>query len=192
MAFFKQNNKRAEENAMNFKPLPEGEYEVMATKGKYEAEPGKTPNINLEFTIRSDVEQQGKGRKVFHRFFISQDHEVKEGKTKSPYEFCMQMIEEFGLHVGVPDGADFPDEQAWVNYILGKPVKAKLYIDEYNGKENNKVKYFNKTDYPMVKQQVSSGVANGTSVPPANTVIDDDPFANDGTPIDISDDDLPF
>jgi hypothetical protein len=191
MAFFKQDNKRAKENSNSFAPLPEGDYEVLVTKGSYRAEPDKTPNINLELTVRSDIEQEGKGRKVFHTFWISQDHTVKEGKTKSPFEFCMAMIEEFGLHVGIPDGAEFPDEQAWVNYILGKPVKARLFIDEYDGKENNKVKWFNKSDNPGVKQQQSAGDIAGTNVgkAPANA---EDPFADDGQPIDITDDDLPF
>jgi Protein of unknown function (DUF669) len=194
MAFFKQDNKRAQENANSFAPLPEGDYEVFATVGKYEAEPGKTPNINLQFTVRSDVEQEGKGRKVFHRFWISQVMTPREGQTKSPYEWCMQNIEEFGMHVGIPDGAEFPDEAAWVNYILGKPVKARLKITEYDGKERNEIAWFNKSDYPNMKEQVSKGVAEGTSVPPAGKapVDHEDPFANDGTPIDISDDDLPF
>jgi hypothetical protein len=199
MAFFKQDNKRAEENANSFKPIPEGDYEVLVTKGAYRpVEPGKTKtaNINLELTVRSDVEQEHKGRKIFHTFWISDPSlPAKEGKTKTPFEFCMGMIEEFGLHIGIPDGAEFPDEAAWVKYVTGKPVKARIHIEEYDGKENNRVKWFNKSDNPMVKAQQTKGELDGTSVgkanntPPANA---EDPFANNGQPIDISDDDLPF
>jgi hypothetical protein len=145
MSFLKQNNKRAEENKQSFALLAEGDYEVFATEGKWHDEVGKTPRANFTFVVRSDVDQPGKGRKVFHDFYVSRDPEK--------VETSLGFIERFNLELGVPDGVEFSTQQEWINFVLGKPVKARVYIDKYNDKENNKIKFFNASDFKEISEQ---------------------------------------
>jgi hypothetical protein len=189
MAFLKQNNTRAKENDNAFGPIPAGEYELLVTEAKHRNGHKNngtegTPNINITFTVRSDVDQAAKGRKLFHTFWIS-------NKSEASLEACLNMIESFGHKVGVPDGVEFDTPQQWADFIVGKPVKAKVIIGEYNGNENNEIKYFNASDFSEVKQQETRGQAAGTELPAAGQA-DTDPFSNPNGTIDISDDDLPF
>lgn len=193
MAFLKQNNKRAEESKKAFGLLPDGEYEIMATEGKWHAEENdqtKTPKANFTFIVRSDVEQEGKGRKIFHDFYVSRDPEK--------VETSLGFIERFNMDLGVPDGVEFESQQQWINYVLGKPIRAKIGKRTYNGKDYNIIKEFDSTQYATVNQQVaaqSQGQNAGTEIPTGGagyTKVNNDPFANGSGQIDISDDDLPF
>lgn len=183
MAFLKQNNKRAGESKGQFGLIADGDYEIMATEGKWHDEAGKTPRANFTFVVRSDVEQEFKGRKVFHDFYVSRDPEK--------VETSLGFIERFNMDLGVPDGVEFATQQQWINYVLGKPIKAKIGKREYNGKEYNEIKWFNPTEQSTVNQQLASqtpGQNAGTELPTTQTA---DPFANPGN-IDIDDSDLPF
>lgn len=181
MAFLKQDNKRAVENDNGFGIIPEGDYEVIVSGGAFRDDAQQSwPNFNLELTIRSDVDQEFKGRKVFHTFWLSQ-------KKETSLQVCMNMIEAFGHKVGVPDGVEFETEQQWVNFVIGKPVKAHVVIEEYNNKEKNVVKYFNESEFMEVRH-----VEEKKTEYNSYTRVDDDPFANNGKTLDISDDDLPF
>lgn len=177
MAFLKQNNKKAQEEKKNFGLIPEGDYEVFATEGKWEDKPGKTPRANFTFVLRSDVDQAAKGRKVFHDFYISRDPEK--------VETSLGFIERFNLEIGVPDGVEFETQQEWINYVLGKPVKAHIGTKEYNGKEYNEIKWFNESEFKEMKEQPKP------EDKPTTPALARDPFEGGGS-IDISDDDLPF
>lgn len=183
MTFLKQDNKRAVENDNGFGIIPEGDYEVIVSGGEYRVKDQSWPNFNLELTIRSDVDQEFKGRKVFHTFWLSQ-------KKETSLQICMNMIEAFGHKVGVPDGVEFETEQQWVNFIIGKPVKAHVAIEEYNNKEKNVVKYFNESEFMDVVAEARATYNSDTN---NYARVDDDPFAKDNyRTVDISDDDLPF
>lgn len=179
MSFLKQNNKQAEETKGSFGLLPDGDYEVFAVDGKWTDEPNKTPNANLTFVVRSDVEQAGKGRKVFHTFYISRDPEK--------VETSLGFIQRFNLELGVPDGVEFSTQQEWINYILSKPVKARIGKREYNGKEYNEIKWFNKSDFQAIDMSQNQ-VENKPTSPGLDKAVDQ---VSSGA-IDISDEDLPF
>ena len=194
MAFIKFNKKETEKKANSFGAIADGEYELLVTKNEWRPmldKPDKTPYFNVELTIRSDVDQEAAGRKIFHSFYISRDPEKAQGS--------LDFINRFNLALGLPDGVEFETEEEWTKWTVGKPVRAKLKNEtsEYNGKtyENVRVKYFMLSEYPDVEMEMDkpSGITKVEKQQPQVNKIDDDPFANDnaGT-IDISDDDLPF
>jgi Protein of unknown function (DUF669) len=186
MAFLKQDNKRAKENDKGFGVIPEGDYELLPVEAKFRDDDKQAwPNINVTFAIRSDVEQEAKGRKVFHTFWLSQ-------KNEDSLQICLNMIESYNEKIGVPDGVEFETPADWANFLVGKPVKARIVIEEYKGKEQNNIKWFNASDFKQVAAQSTPGQAAGTEMRGSNVPpVDADPFANDGQ-LDISDDDLPF
>lgn len=180
MAFLKQNNKKAQEEKGSFGLIPEGDYEVFATEGKWhghEDKPDKTPFANFTFVVRSDVDQAAKGRKVFHSFYISRDPEK--------VETSLGFIERFNLELGVPDGVEFETQQQWINYVLGKPVKARIGSREYNGKEYNEIKWFNESEFKEMKEQPKPD--SSAQLQRATESIPNTDFS-----LDIDDDSLPF
>lgn len=180
MSFLKQDNKRANETKGSFGLITTGDYEVMAIEGKWDdpTDQTKTPRANFTFVVRSDVDQEFKGRKVFHDFYISRDPEK--------VETSLGFIERFNLELGVPDGVEFATQQEWINFVLGKPVKARIATKEYNGKEYNEIKWFNESSFKQVSAQATQTPAQnaGTALP---STTQEAPGS-----IDISDDDLPF
>jgi hypothetical protein len=173
MGFMIFNKEKAKKADNKYGVITPGKYEVFVTEGSYRAEAGKTPNINLQLVVRSDIEQEYKGRKVFHTFWISDKSEAKR-------EACLNMMQSFINKIGAPDGVNFETPEQWIEFTLGKPITAQIEVEEYNGKERNIIKYFNVSD-----QQ-------GQAVQQEEKQESNDPFKNDGQPIDITDEDLPF
>lgn len=185
MAFLKYNKAEAEKKANSFGAIADGEYELVVLEAEWRPmvdKPDKTPYFNLQLGIRSDVDQDHGGRKVFHSFYVSRDPEKAEQS--------LDFINRFNFALNVPDEVEFETEEQWTNFITGKPVKAKIATEkrEYNGKtyENTNIKYFMETEFPDVAKPQAKPNSSGQSK------LDDDPFSNNGGTIDIGDDDLPF
>ena len=199
MAFIKFNKKETEKKAKSFGEIPDGDYELLVTKAEWRPmldKPDKTPYFNLELTVRTDVDQEGGGRKVFHSFYVSRDPEKVENS--------MDFINRFNLAIGMPDEVEIETQEQWCDFILGKPVKARLKTkpNTYNGKttDRQEISFFSETEYADVTHEMDkpSGIQpvkdkkKAAAKPKQETKVDDDPFANDDGTIDISDDDLPF
>ena len=187
MAFIKFNRKEAEAKANQFGAIEEGDYELYVVEGEWRPmldKPDKTPNFNLKLKIRSDVGQAAAGRTLFHSFFISRDPDKAETS--------MDFIDRFNVALGLPDGVEFETEEQWISYITGKPVKAHVIQREYNGKTNPAIQYFMETEHPEMTEQDKPSSGMKPASQQQQSKVDDDPFANNGKTLDISDDDLPF
>lgn len=109
-----------------FEPVPVGEYwlEIM------EVDPRETrngdPMINVQFEIRNG---QYDGRKVWTNITFFRDHTNKGAGIALHFLHC----------IGEPHTGQFKvDIMNWV----GKKTRAKLDIEEYQGKRRNKVLWF--------------------------------------------------
>jgi hypothetical protein len=188
----------AEQKAM-FGLIDPGTYEVFVEKAEYRDKKGMTPNINVSLIIRSDVEQGFKGRKFFHTFWISQ-------KKETSLEFCMNILMSFMNKIGLPDGTVFGTPQEVAAYMKGHPVTAVLKIEkDQKDKDRNEVDEWLVSDFQGQKVEIKEDETKGDALKKikdattktatkaaTKTAVEDDPFDNDGGPIDISDDDLPF
>lgn len=174
MAFLTTNHKVAEEQVNSqpsFGPLEEGWYEVFITgvdPNIVSSQKG-TPGIEVVFTVRDDVEQDGQRKKVWETLWVSPK--------------AMVRIYQLLKVVGVPDGEDLEKEDI-VKALKGKPVQIEVAIDTYtksNGEQGQK----NVVTFMGFKEANHGGrfVEEGSN---------DDPFATNGQPIDISDESLPF
>lgn len=74
----------------------------------------------------------------------------------------------------MPDGMDFKSMEEWAQTFLNKPIRVDVEEHVYNGKPYPRIKFF--------KESEALG-----GVKPS-----EDPFKDDGKPIEISSDDLPF
>lgn len=75
---------------------------------------------------------------------------------------------------GIPDGIEFGSVEEWANTFLNRAVRVVVGERTYDGKTFPEVKSFKESQFPKSKTK------------------SDDPFRDDGRPIDISEDDLPF
>lgn len=170
MGFMTFNKEKAKKADNKYGVITPGKYEVFVTEGTYREEAGKTPNINLQLVVRSDIEQEYKGRKVFHTFWIS-------NKSENAFETCMNMMQSFIDKIGAPDGVNFETPDQWIEFTLGKPITAQIDVEEYKGKERNIIKSFYVSD--QQGQAVQQEEKQESNTPDPRTM-------------DISDDDLPF
>lgn len=155
----KTNHKEAQGG---FAPITPGKYEVFIESGQVKLTAAGAPMINWKLTVRDDIEgQEFGGRKLFTNLVI-QDN-------------TMGMVQGFLKAVGSPDGAEYADAKAVVDFATGKAVRVSVKITEYKGEERNEVGYFMESE------------AGGGKM--------EDPFANaaqNDKPIEVDEEDLPF
>ena len=188
MGFLKFSKDKAVEADKGFGLIEPGDYEMFVSKAEWRTKNQKTPNFNLTLVIRTDVDQDFKGRSVFHSFYISKD--------PSKVETSMNMLQAFLHKIGATDGMDFTTEQEVAAFMVGKAVVGTIDTEEYNGKKNSRVQGFTVSDLLGGAIDTTAGKKE-TSMEKAGTkqtTAEDDPFDKEtnGGSIDISDDDLPF
>lgn len=151
-----------EEAQGGFSPIPVGKYEVFIESGKAMKTSSGSPMINWKLNIRGDVEgQEYGGRKLFTNLVIQEN--------------TMGMVQGFLKAIGSPDGAEYPNEQALIDFATGRAAKVTVKITQYKDEDRNEVGYF-------MESEVGGGKV-------------DDPFAGQAStaaPITVDPDDLPF
>lgn len=192
-----------DENNVGVKPLEAGEYEVYANA--YSQEIARTTGnqmIQLNYFVRDDVNQPGAGQEIrFDNFVVT---------PNSQWRFNA-----LAQAVGTPHGYDFGSPQGWAQAMMGKPVRVVVDMEEStNGKKYARIKSFKKSQVPMNaqpvfkenKQESVSNAANNlnnrfannqqnaqtNNQPTQQSFGQRDPFANQGQPLDVTDDMLPF
>lgn len=137
--------------------LPEGEYEVMAQDFMHGQSQNGDPMTTFVFVVRTDVEQKGKGRKLFHRM-------VHNERTET-------MWARMNKALGVPNGATFDDYEDWASYVVGKPIRAVVKHRETEKGVFANIAYFKPTEAGEVQAEHSPSTV---SVP--NVDDEDMPF----------------
>lgn len=164
--------KEAEGKSGDFGPLEKGWYECFITgvDADVVSSVKGTPGLEIVLTVRDDVEQPGKRKKVWETLWIS--------------EKAMIRVQKLLKAVGRGSGAASQGEM--VRLLTGKPISVE--VDQQS--------YTSNTGEAKVKNTVTflgfnESKVGGSWVAPEGSESND-PFANDGKPINISDDDLPF
>ena len=160
----------AESGETKFEPLPEGDYEVSVEKIELRTlrTSGKV-KVALQLRVRSDVEQEGKGRVIFDDVWKEKDH---------PEYFNRKRINMLLGTQDVKDGTVFDTIQDVMNALQGARMIAHvaLEFDDFRGETINRVKWYrsSKTKPQTLGTASSAPVTSGTAS------------------IEMSDDELPF
>ena len=149
-----------------FEPLPIGEYECIISEVKVDKSQSGYDMLKLTLTIRDDVPQHGQKRKFF-------DNIVAMEKT-------MWKFNAIAKAAGLPAGQEFETIGDFAKAIQYKPVRVKNKHEEYNGSKQDRIAYYMESKV----QAPAGGVAAGNPFA--------DPFAGGSTPVNVSDEDLPF
>lgn len=151
---------------IDFGLVKPGEYEVVAVK--YDTTPAGTgtARTNFQFKIREDINQPHKNKILFHDFYHTP-------KTKGIVIGFLKELDEDA------DGIQFQNQKEFAEFVLMKPIRAKVAIEEYTKRdgskgERNKISFFKKSEYPMI-----APTGEEESQPEAEGV-------------DLSEDDFPF
>jgi hypothetical protein len=174
MSFFKVNHEEAKGGA--FEPVKPGMYEVIIEKAEYKVSSGGNDMIKLQMVIRDDVGQEFQKRKLFDNIVFADNTAWK--------------VQQFLKAVALPDGTEIRDIDHCIELITYKPVKLKVKHEEYQGKTQERVDFYEESDHGLGGQPAHDPFND--PLPKDKSNVDNDPFANKGGSIDISDDDLPF
>lgn len=105
-----------------YEKLPEGEYEVVISEVEKRKSTSNNDMLKVTFTVRSDIEQQGKKRKVF-------DYLVDTEKAKFKFQQLAKALQ-------FPNDKSFNTIEEFAKAILFEPARitVKHERSEYNGK----------------------------------------------------------
>lgn len=146
--------------------------------------------IKFDLIVRNDVPQKYQNKHIFDNFYPKKD----TGK------YAMGYIYMIGVKAAMQDGKKYADVAAMLADYTGHAVKVTVKNEEYNGKTYPHIKKWEPTAFPQIQHRwkdsraTSASSSNSSSSEPvqANQTNTANPFVNNGQPIDVSDDDLPF
>ncbi|MMZ47339.1 hypothetical protein D1872_89830 [compost metagenome] len=176
MGFFKVNHNEAS----NFEPIPPGTYEAYISGVESKTFSSGSRGLALTLTIRDDVDQEAKKRKVFDNLVSS--------------EKAMFRWQDYAKATSLPDGAEFNSEDELIKgfgkHLKGKAVKITIRHDD--SRDNFKERIAGVAPSGVGGQVPGSNPFDVSSGQAAGAGADSLPWEDDGKPINISDDELPF
>lgn len=164
----------AESKSGDFGPLEKGWYECFITGVDADVVSSKkgTPGLEIVLTVRDDVEQPGKRKKVWETLWIS--------------EKAMIRIQKLLKAVGRGSGEASQGEMS--RLLTGKPILVEALQESYTSSTGD-----TKTKNTISFMGFEESKVGGSWTPPEEgTSNNDDLFSNGSKPIELSDDDLPF
>lgn len=115
MSFFKVNHNEA----TSFGPIPEGNYECFISEVEVKTFGSGNQGLSLTYTIRNDVDQEGKKRKVFENAPV--------------LEATMFKFQNLAKATSLPDGASFNSAEEMLHgfkkHLKGKPIQITIVHD---------------------------------------------------------------
>lgn len=161
---FKVNHSEAKGGT--FEPLAVGEYEVIISEAKIEtAKTSGNQMVKATLTVRQDVEQPGKNRKIFDNLVATQA--------------AMWKFQQLFKALNFEDGKSFSGGIVEVaKEIMNKPVRVKIKHENYtNGQGEQKVA--ERVDfYTTTQNPLAAGATTGGGLDPFATPV---PAGNSGT-----------
>jgi len=157
------------DNTQGFTLLPEGEYEVYPVAfAKETAQSSGNKMAQFNYTVRDDVDQEGKGEMIRFDNFVETDG-------------ALWRINQASEAAGLDMDKEYPEGVwQWAEDFVNKAVRVVVGHRTYNGRTFPEVREFKPSLY------------GGTYTPPAKEAGGSAATATPTEPIDISDDDLPF
>lgn len=146
----------------SYELIPEGEYEVIIRNAEERNANSGSLFLSLSLVIRNDVQQACQNRYVFENIF----------KKKEPTQADMQVqgysfkrLMQIAQAATLPSGKAYETVQDLCKDLIHKVVKITLYHRDYDGKTNERVKYFNASSFPQCHHTFNSAQINNYEAP---------------------------
>lgn len=140
--------------------ISEGTYEFLVGHASTATTKGGTEYISIPMTIRKDVNQEQKGRVIYHSIWRKHQPNALDSQISG---FNFNSVMAVLKNAGIPAGTEFDSLRDMLQAVENKPIRGTVVHDEYNGRTNAKINSFAPTQFP--------NVSDGTAVTP-----DDLPF----------------
>ena len=128
----------------DFDILPEGEYEVIIRNIEERTTPRGATGLNLSLVVRNDVEQNYKDRYIFYTLWKRKEP-TDADKQVQGYSF--KQIMRLAKSAKLPSGKAYETVMDMCKDLLHRTLKVTLEHREYNGKQQEDVKYVNESAY---------------------------------------------
>lgn len=155
--------------------LADGWYEVVIQSATESATQSGAEYIDIPMVVRNDVPQNGKNALIFHKIW----------KKKDTGKYNLTAINTLGKAAKMDATKQYKSLDEVLADLQGKPlqVRVKNETSEYQGKtyDNLNVKGMKETGFPNVQHVWKVKEQSNANA-----------FVNEGHPIDITPDDLPF
>lgn len=135
--------------------IPEGTYEFQIGEASAATTKGGTAYISIPMTIRKDLNQPQKGRVLYHSIWKKHEPNGMDAQIGG-YNFASVMA--ILKNAGIPAGTEFDSLKDMLKAVEGKPIRASVSHDEYNGRTSAKISSFSVSQAPSVTE--------GTAVTP--------------------------
>lgn len=145
-----------------FETVAPGKYEVIVTKIEPKTSSQGNPMLSIQLTIRDDIEQPHQKQKLF-------DNLVQTEKAMFKFQQVAKAMQ-------LPDGTPIETMEDFAREMQFKSFRVSVKNEDYQGKPQARITFYDPSESEY------SGSVGGSA----------DPFADNGKPIEISDDDLPF
>ena len=156
---------KLDKNNTGFKPIEAGEYEVYPIKVSKTTSQNGNKMVTFNYIIRDDIDQPFKGQELRFDNFV---------ETAG----AMWRVNLASVNANMDMDKEYADIYEWADDFLYKAIRVRTGIREFNGNK-----------YPQINDFMPSRYG-GTYTPPEE--LANNPFAEEGKPVDIQDDDLPF
>ena len=137
-------------HAAAFDIIPEGEYEFLITSCRINATRGGTEYIDVQLTVRNDIAQKQQNRVVYHAIWRAKQPKPDDAACDG---FMASNINQLSRAANLTNGKSYNGIDEWCSDLVGKPLRAVVYHDEYNGNTNARVNRLNKTNFPDVQHR---------------------------------------
>lgn len=127
---------------------PEGDYEALIVKAEEKPTKSGKLHLNLNLVIRNDVDQNYQNGYLFHTLWKRKEPTEADNQVNG---YGFSQIMSLGKAAGLPNGKNYESLADFLQELIGKPVRAHVVHDEYNGNKRETIAWFNPTDYPEVK-----------------------------------------
>lgn len=168
-----------------FKPLPEGEYEMVIKRASENVTPNGKETFQIVLVVRNDLTQVPElaetNGKHANRYIFNDNW-----KRKATNQYDLENFQHILKACGVPEGTDLNSMEDIAKAISGRPARVfvKKEFSEYKGEEENNVAPWNysRSQYPMVNHEWSKEEKNDAkkALEPFESVVE------------MSEDDIPF
>lgn len=140
MSFLKVNP----DNAGGFSPIKPGKYEVVISEVKKDkAKSSGAEMLKLTLTIRSNVDQEFKKRKVFDNLVVSEN--------------AMFRFDQVAVACGYGKDHDFATIDEFAKAIRGQVVAVTIKNETYDGKIQDRVAQYHVSEYPVQRDEEEAG-----------------------------------
>lgn len=184
----------------NYDPLPTGTYEMIINNAQESATKSGAETLQIDLLVRNDLDKVpdlADTNAKYHNRHVFMDN----WKRKLTNQYDLDGFQYILQAVGVPEGTPLHTVEDFMKLISNAAVK--VYVKQEENTYQNETTMvnrvapwnFSKTDFPEINHVYKGGKSSATtpnSSAPNTGAPSNDPFANNGDSIEISDADIPF